>query len=131
MKNAEHGAKQDEAETERMYVLEETVLCMVESLYFLRKLCNVVQKETGEAHLRNLSECTLLQQCGSLLQTKYWQHCVAEVQQRSCVENKQYVLVARGQYSLRLFTQDYMNFIVTKDKSVPRDISKPNNIKWY
>lgn len=39
VKNAEHGAIQDEAE--RMYVLEETVLCMVESLHFLRKLSNV------------------------------------------------------------------------------------------
>lgn len=57
VKNAEHGAIQDEAE--RMYVLEETVLCMVESLHFLRKLCNVVRSETGEAHLRNRSECTL------------------------------------------------------------------------
>lgn len=57
VKNAEHGAIQDEAE--RMYVLEETVLCMVESLHFLRKLCNVVGSETGEAHLRNRSECTM------------------------------------------------------------------------
>lgn len=57
VKNAEHGAIQDEAE--RMYVLEETVLCMVESLHFLRKLCNVVRSETGEAHLRNRSECTM------------------------------------------------------------------------
>lgn len=75
---------QDEAE--RMYVLEETVLCMVESLHFLRKLCNVVRSETGEAHLRNLSECRIysrLLYCNNMLGV----YGTDLALQRGCVED--------------------------------------------